>query len=288
MLIHLGFLVFPVMQGCKQPPLVKSWQTQASNEARTIRSWFSRNCNVAVCTGPLSNIFVLDIDPKSGGALSLANLLSEHGLLPETLTVTTPSGGGHRYFRWPGNVYNSRSQLGAGLDIRGNAGYVLAPPSYIMDRETGEVREYEWACDPLTTPVADAPPWLLKLIRERPRPDDGAAPLPTLPQPKRALSEDDRDRRYGEVWLIGACREIATAPNGRQHETLMRCSGKIGKLVGGGYIGAGRALSELVAAGMQMANHQGGNPWTHQQVGKNVLDGITWGMSRPWEERKPR
>lgn len=281
-LLDLGFFIFPVMQGCKQPPLVKSWQTQASNR---MLHWFERRCNVGVATGPLSNIFVLDIDPKNGGALSLANLISEHGLLPETLTVRTPSGGWHRYFRWPadGSVYNSCGQLGAGLDIRGRNGYVLAPPSYIVDRETGEVREYVWASD---APIADPTPRLLKLIRERPREDIGA-PLPTLPQPRRPLSEDDRDRRYGEGALRRACQEIASAPNGQQHKTLRRCACNIGTMVGAGYIGAGRAMAELVSAAMQMPAHQVRKPWTHQTATRTVLDGLTWGMSRPFE-RKPR
>jgi Bifunctional DNA primase/polymerase, N-terminal len=282
-LTDLGFFVFPIMQGAKQPPLVKRWQTQATNERRQIENWFSRRCNVGVATGRLSDVFVLDIDPKSGGAASMGKLVDEHGLMPETLTGRTPSGGWHRYFRWPqgGDIFNSAGLIGQGIDIRGQNGYVLAPPSYIVDQATGEVREYAWESD---APIAEAPPWLVRAARERSlAPDD--RPI-AAPQPRRPLREDERDRRYGEVCLINACRDVASAPGGQQEVTLVDRARVVGKLVGGGYIGAGRALSELVAAGMQMANHDGRNPWTHQQVSRKVLNAMTWGMQHPWEKKR--
>jgi bifunctional DNA primase/polymerase-like protein len=284
-LTDLGFFIFPIVQGAKHPPLVKNWPAQASNERVQVGRWFSRRCNVGVATGPLSNVFVLDIDPKSGGGISLAGLIHDHGMLPATLTAGTPSAGQHRYFRWPqgGDIFNSAGMVGEGLDIRGQNGYVLAPPSYIVDRETGEVRDYVWE---MRAPIAEAPDWLVTLARERTHRAPGETPM--APQAKRPLSENERDLHYGEAALLDACRQIASAPNGRQEMTLVDSARRIGKLVGSGYLGAERGLSELVAAGMQMPNYDGRDAWTHQQVSRKVLSALTWGMAHPWQKRDRR
>ncbi len=91
--------------------------------------WCGTN-NIGIATGIISNLVVLDVDPKNGGDLSLKKLCDEIGEF-ETYTVRTGSGGLHFYFRYPatGEIRNSVKQLGPGLDIRGIGGYVIAPPS---------------------------------------------------------------------------------------------------------------------------------------------------------------
>ena len=62
----------------------------------------------------------------------LAKLLAEHGPLPETLEVRTPRGGRHIYFRHPGTKVPSRTNYPLpALDVRGDGGYVLIPPSKV-------------------------------------------------------------------------------------------------------------------------------------------------------------
>jgi hypothetical protein len=81
--------------------------------------------------------------------------------------VRTPSGGLHFYFTAVEGITNSPGNLPAGIDVRGLGGYVIAPPSpgyKVIDR----------------TPMAEAPDWLLDLIRTRRTPE---------PQPLR------RDRK---------------------------------------------------------------------------------------------
>ncbi len=83
--------------------------------------------------------------------------------LPATWTVRTPSGGLHYYFQPVEGLANSAGGLPSGIDVRGLGGYVIAPPSpgyEVVDR----------------TPMAEAPPWLLDLIRGPRKPD----PKPTL------------------------------------------------------------------------------------------------------------
>lgn len=121
--------------------------------------------NIGVATGKVSGIFVLDVDVKknAGGAESLAQLVAKYGELPFTAHARTWSGGSHYYFKMPGNVpVGCRTGFMPGLDIRGDGGYVVAPPSVV------EGKPYTWIQDP-SVGIADAPQWLLNLI-SRPKP----------------------------------------------------------------------------------------------------------------------
>lgn len=75
--------------------------------------------NIGIATG--GGLAVLDIDPQHGGLVP--------NWAPATLTARTPSGGAHLYYRVTGEVRNSAGVLGPGIDVRGEGGMVLAPPS---------------------------------------------------------------------------------------------------------------------------------------------------------------
>lgn len=76
---------------------------------------------------------VVDLDMKTGkdGRFSLAMLELEHGGLPATFTVVTPSLGRHLYFASATPVRSSVEHVGKGIDIRGVGGYVVGPGSSI-------------------------------------------------------------------------------------------------------------------------------------------------------------
>ncbi len=85
--------------------------------------------NVGIVTGSVSGIFVLDVDGDDGsGSLRKLVLVEEHSPLPMTLTALTGRGR-HLIFRYHAAIRNNQSKLGAGLDVRGDGGYVVAPPS---------------------------------------------------------------------------------------------------------------------------------------------------------------
>jgi hypothetical protein len=125
------------------------------------------NANVAIATGLLSDTFVVDEDPRHTGDASLEALENQYGRLPETPTVLTGGGGLHFYFRRPAgiDIHNSSGQLGAGLDVKGAGGYVIAPPSRHISG-----RRYCWELSARIgeVPLAEAPEWLLKLILNPP------------------------------------------------------------------------------------------------------------------------
>jgi len=144
-------------------PLTAHGFKDASCDPPTVRRLFGATPDaiIGIATGKASGFFVLDIDVKknAGGEESLAELEKEHGVLPLTVATRSCTGGRHLYFRYPEGGIGSRTGIRPGLDIRGDGGYIIAPPSVV------DGKSYEWIHPPDTTPFADAPEWLVLLIR---------------------------------------------------------------------------------------------------------------------------
>lgn len=139
----------------------------ATDDADTIRRWWNRwpNANIGIATGAVSGVVVLDVDAGHGGETTLANLLVQYGPLPSTPRTDTGGGGHHYIFAHPGQeVRNSSSKVGEGIDIRGDGGYIVAPPSI---HPSG--RKYEWPPQPSTPPVP-MPEWLIRLATKTDNP----------------------------------------------------------------------------------------------------------------------
>ncbi|MBZ0139881.1 MAG: bifunctional DNA primase/polymerase, partial [Pseudorhodoplanes sp.] len=90
-----GWSVLPLQPAEKRPLIRWEGLQQARAEDATLAQWFARwpDANVGVVTGEISNLIVLDVDPRHGGADSLARLERRHGTLPETVTAQTAGGG---------------------------------------------------------------------------------------------------------------------------------------------------------------------------------------------------
>jgi hypothetical protein len=151
-----GWRVFP-LRG-KVPLASSRGFKDASADPERIATW-PGGCNVGIATG--SGLVVLDVDPKHGGDDALYELSSAHGELPLTVSAETGSGGCHYYFSSRTAIACSAGVLGPGLDIRGDGGYVVAPPSTHPD--TG--RPYVWDNAPDETPLAPPPGWLAALLK---------------------------------------------------------------------------------------------------------------------------
>ena len=124
-----GFAVFPCVPRGKVPA-TRHGCRDATKDLAQITAWWcdNPNYNVAVATGPVSKVFVLDVDGLDAEA-SLRKLEEQHGALPETVESITPRGR-HIFFRCEnGVVRNSAGAIAPGLDIRGDGGYVVLPPS---------------------------------------------------------------------------------------------------------------------------------------------------------------
>ena len=163
------FLCSCTREDCRQPAkhpfgrLVRNGLKDASKDAKVVAGWFANaSLNIGIATGAVSGIIALDVDPRHGGDETLAVLEREHGPLPETWRFLTGGGGEHILFRHPGHrVPNSAGALGPGLDIRGDGGYIVAPPSrHICGRPYAISVDHH----PGDVPPADAPDWLLARI----------------------------------------------------------------------------------------------------------------------------
>lgn len=112
-------------------PRPREWQHKASYDPRQIRKWFTNwsAANVGIVTGAESGIVVVDVDIKDGGLESFRQLADEHPAIMQARLIKTGSGGCHLYFKHPGGHVPNSVRIYSGIDIRGDNGMVLAPPS---------------------------------------------------------------------------------------------------------------------------------------------------------------
>lgn len=163
-----GLAVFPLPAGGRVPE--RGWQ-----KATTLTpdpADFPRATNIGVgCRA--SRVVVLDLDVPDG-ITSYESLCAQWKLdIPPTLTVNTPSGGRHVYFRAGEEctIGSASHVLRRGIDVRGpgatQGGYVVGPGSVVAGKA------YTIAVD---APIAPLPAWLKSLI-------EGWMDLPTTAIP---------------------------------------------------------------------------------------------------------
>ena len=219
------FAVFPAGLNCRHP-LCEHGCHDASADPDVISKLWARNpdANIALASGPVSGVFVLDVDVKSlDGLTELALLEGQYGGLPITWTAKTPSGGQHLYFRQPDRPLRNRVGFRPGLDVRAAGGSVALPPSQRPDGS------YLWKVSPTASDVADAPIWLLDLI----------APPATPVAPRRPLKLTGLNRtvRYIEAAVDGECGALAIMAKGSgRNSKLFQAAANLAELVAGGLL----------------------------------------------------
>ena len=155
-----GWSILPLRARDKRPLL--GWEPLQSSRpsADQVSDWFKHwpDANIGIVTGEISNLIVLDIDPAHGGDASLDRLERELGQFPVTIEAITGGEGRHLYFAHPGGLIRNRTGLAQGIDLRGDGGYIVAPPSI---HPSG--RPYVWAVgrSPEETTLAALPRWVL-------------------------------------------------------------------------------------------------------------------------------
>lgn len=164
-IIKRGWFVFPCRNsGPDKKPLTPHGYKDAVNTIEEAVSLFAPHLNamIGVATGAVSGFFVVDVDVKEGktGDDSLAELEQIHGELPHTVEAISCTGGRHLYFKMPGFSIPSRGAFVKDVDIRGDGGYIIIPPSSF----NGLPYEWEASHHPDETPIAESPQWLIDLI----------------------------------------------------------------------------------------------------------------------------
>ncbi len=145
-------------------PRIQHGLNAASQDPAIVAQWWRQwpDANIALRTGAVSGLAVLDEDTYKGGDYSRIALETSYAPLPDTVQQCTGGGGMQYLFLHPGSqVKNGVQTLGVGLDIRGDGGYVIAPPSLHV---SGKRYIWEITHGPDDVLLAPFPPWLLALI----------------------------------------------------------------------------------------------------------------------------
>jgi hypothetical protein len=159
-----GWSVIPVKAFAKRP--IVRWEPFQNRlpTREEVEGWFRRwpDANLGIVTGAISGLVVLDVDPRHGGEDSLSQLEEQHEVLPETVEAMTGGGGRHLYFAHPGGSVPNKVALAPGIDLRGDGGMVVAPPSR---HPSGQRYIWEVSHDPDDVAPAPVPPWLVALLQ---------------------------------------------------------------------------------------------------------------------------
>jgi hypothetical protein len=157
-----GWAVFPVGPD-KRPLTEHGFKDATTDDDAIVRLWTGRP-DAGIGVPVPAGCFVLDVDPRNGGDITLASLITLHDPLPPTVRARTGGGGEHLWFRLPATWNGAKlpAKIGAGLDIRaGSKAYVVVPPSPHLSGHP-----YAWMPygDPEEQTIAEAPTWLVELL----------------------------------------------------------------------------------------------------------------------------
>lgn len=190
---------------CNNPgkhPRTANGFKDATSDLNVIREWWGMwpQANIAVATGKVSGIYVVDVDPRHGGFQSLEAFETERpdGSLPKTLTALTGGGGRHTFWKYPNDgvpVPNRRGWL-PGVDVRGDGGYVILPPGTHISGG-----RYEWLNAEVAVPLP-GPPDMLQSIRDVGLGSSTRGDLPDTATILQGVPEGQRD----DMLYRAACR----------------------------------------------------------------------------------
>ena len=152
-------------------PRTRYGSKDATTDEIEIYDWWTKHpqSNIGLLTGKATGFFVLDIDirtekyPVCHGEYTLESMndyyrvaMKNYDPLSATLTAFSGSGSRHLYFKYPLEltIKNSASEIGTGLDIKSDGGYIVAPPS---NHKSG--KKYKWFG--VNIPICEAPRWLI-------------------------------------------------------------------------------------------------------------------------------
>ena len=139
-----GWAVFPCSSTSKKP-LTPHGCKDAKKNVGAIKAWWKKwpDASIGVATGTASNLIVIDEDLDEDKGLNGYEEVSAwervHGALPNTVQCITGRGGYHLYFQYTCDDIKNRAGILEGVDVRGEGGYVIAPPSMHPNGT-----EYQW------------------------------------------------------------------------------------------------------------------------------------------------
>jgi hypothetical protein len=224
-----GWSVFPV-SGKK--PLIQ-WREGSSSEACDIDSMpWEQATGIGVDCGR-SGLVVIDIDRLEAIPV-LADALGWDPMTDDTAIAKTGRGGYHIYYQaGEREVRNSASKVVPGIDVRGDGGYVVLPPS---SHESGN--RYEWTTS--TSSIRPIPEKMVELFNYR----EEKPPAPAVP----SVSHE----KWGLAALAAEAHEVEASQPGQRNHQLNTSAFRIFGIVKGGHLDEGMARLRLERAGLHV------------------------------------
>ena len=136
--------VFPCSPTSKKP-LTPHGCKDAKKSVGAIKAWWERwpDASIGIATGSVSGLVVIDEDLDEDKGLNGYEAVTDweriNGHLPATVQCITGRGGYHLYYQYNGTDIKNRAGILDGVDVRGEGGYVIAPPSMHPNGT-----EYQW------------------------------------------------------------------------------------------------------------------------------------------------
>jgi hypothetical protein len=238
-------------------PRTRNGVHDATTDRATVAEWWRcwPRANIAVATGETSGIVVADIDSRHGGADAWRTLTAGRSRIEAPVVLT--GAGWHVWFAHSGRpVPNSAGRLGAGIDIRGDGGYVIAPPSL---HPSG--RRYRWQRPPgAQLPVL--PQWLEEACR------------PSVVEQGEPIALRLGLDAWARAALRGELDHVRHAAQGTRNVTLNRAAFRLGQLTTSGILDEASVTDGLLAAALNVGLDE------HEAIA-TIRSGMNAGQAHP-------
>lgn len=257
-------------------PIFPKWQTRQWGAEDEQRAGNGHPCNLGCRLGGPKRLVAIDVDGPEGLA-SLAELESELGALPPTLTQETGAGE-HRLFRFPEayplppNSVGKRGGIGRNVDLRSEGGQVVVWPSTHFSG-----RQYRWV--DARQEIAELPEaWAARLAKPpakeprapRPKPTPRHRPTGTT---EAAVVEEIR-QKYLDSAIDREVAEVRDAAEGTRNDQLNRSAFSLGQLVASGELSESTVVTVLREAARACG-------LSESETDATITSGLTAGAKEP-------
>jgi hypothetical protein len=248
---------------------------KATTDENQIRIWWTKwpNAMIGIRMGFTSGIWAIDPDVPDtlddpDGIQNWDELQEVHGLAPPTRAHRTPSGGLHLLFKWRADkpVTTAEGRLsGLGINVRGEGGYIIAPPSINTNTVPYEVFD--------ASEISEAPDWLYDLIL-------GEEKVEETPEFKAASLSSGALRRYGDAALRNEVDKLSQTTTCR-NIALNKAAFSLGQLVAIDALTRDRVAGELYHACERNGLTTDRKNSSPRRVRRTIQSGLDAGEKKP-------
>ena len=214
---------------CKvdKTPYLSDWPNVATSDQEKIKEWWAKwpDASIGCATGEASGFWVLDADGEEG--IKQAEEMN----LPLTLTSKTGGGGLQFFFTYNGTeIRNSAKKVASHIDVRGQGGYVILPPS---SHPSGN--RYFWE---KKTKIIEAPGWIIEKVKK---------------QPERTVAHlPGETTKYGMAALVNEMAILSSTSKGSRNDTLNQSAFNLGTLIASGVLDEITAKNGLLSTAVMI------------------------------------